>query len=252
MRPEHLRATTWHKRHGGPANAFSYGVDYLLLAPENIRQTPVLFSHNRPNLFAWYDRDYGGERGQGRGAAWVREVLAEAGLDAGQDLSIRLLAQPRMLGTKFSPVSFWLITGPDGALLAAIAEVNNTFGERHNYLCHKPGFAPITAADEISAQKLFHVSPFQPRAGVYRFRFDVSDQSLHIRIHFQHATGGLTATLGGDRRPLRSAGILAALIRRPFGAVRVLALIHFQALKLFAKRAVFYRHPPPDPNTVSQ
>lgn len=130
---EQVRASTWHKRLGSVANAFRYRVDYVLTDAEAPGRLPLLFSHNRGNLMALHDRDHGGPRGNGRGAAWLREVLAAEGIEV-PGMRILLLAQPRMLGTRFTPVSFWFVLNADGAPVVVVAEVNNTFGHRHSYL----------------------------------------------------------------------------------------------------------------------
>lgn len=248
---EHIAGTTFHGRRGTLGNRFTYGVDYLLLDPEDAAKGPVIFSRNRGNLVAMHDTDHGGARGAGEGLAWVRGVLAQAGLDK-VDGQVLLLAQPRIMGHVFNPVSFWLCHGRDGLLRCVIAEVNNTFGDRHSYLCHHEDQRPIGATDEIAAQKIFHVSPFQPVDGGYRFRFDITAERVNIRIDYGHAAGGLIATLVGARRPATTASLLGAMLRRPFGSRRVLALIHWQALKLWWRGARYHPHPAPPADEVSR
>ncbi len=181
----------------------------------------------------------------------MREVLAEHGIDAA-DGAILLLAQPRVLGHVFNPVSFWLCHDRDDILRVVIAEVSNTFGDRHSYLCHAEDFAPITRDLTLSARKVFHVSPFQPISGGYTFRFDIAAEHIGIWIDYRFEGGRLMATLSGPRRPLTSRGLLRAALRRPLGARRVLALIHWQAIRLWWKGATFRRRPVPPPSEVSR
>ena len=248
MQVQRIRAETFHGRKGPVRNAFRYTVDYILLDPKKV-QGPRLFSHNRGNLMSLQDRDHGGTPGQGRGAEWAREVLSKHGLPADRLL---LLAQPRLLGHVFNPVSFWLAYDHLGHLRAVIAEVSNTFGDRHSYLCHREDHAPINREDTIRAQKIFHVSPFQPVTGTYDFRFDIRPDRIGIWIDYTTVTGGLFTNLIGPREPLTNRGILASAFRRPFGSRRVLALIHWQALKLALKRAKFYSRPAPPPEDISR
>jgi DUF1365 family protein len=248
MQVQRIRAETFHGRKGPVRNAFRYTVDYLLLDPEKVK-APRLFSRNRGNLMSLHDADHGGTPGQGRGVEWAREVLAAHGLAADRLL---LLAQPRLLGHVFNPVSFWLAYDHLGHLRAAIAEVTNTYGDRHSYLCHRDDRAPITREDTITAQKIFHVSPFQPVDGSYAFRFDIRPDRIGIWIDYTTATGGLFTNLIGPREPLTSRGILASALRRPFGSRRVLALIHWQALKLALKRVKFNTRPRPPGEDVSR
>jgi hypothetical protein len=244
--PEHLAATTTHARAGSIANAFRYAVDYVLIDPESAAG-PALFSRNRANLLAVHDRDHGGTRGAGQGVAWARAVLAARGL---RDMRIGLLTQPRMAGFRFNPVSFWLAFQGE-ALLAVIAEVNNTFGDRHSYFCALPGLAPITADAEITAEKLLHVSPFQDVAGGYRFRFAIDARHVSIRIAHESHGEGVVATLTGHRRPLTNRAILGAALRRPFGPGRTVALIYWQALILWLKGARYRRRPAPPTQEIS-
>jgi uncharacterized protein len=85
-------------------------------------------------------------RRTGSGAAWARDILARTGLDHVANGQILLLAQPRVLGHVFNPVSFWLIHDRDGVLRVVIAEVSNTFGDRHSYLVHHDDLAPRSGA----------------------------------------------------------------------------------------------------------
>lgn len=247
--PEHLAGTTVHRRRGEGDHDFRYSVDYVLIDAESDKG-PLLFSRNRFNLASVLDRNHGGPRGQGRGAAWVRDLMAERGLEPLNDLRILLLTQPAFLGLLFNPVSFWLVYDGDD-LRAVVAEVNNTFGDRHSYLCHKPGFAPITASDSLRSEKVMHVSPFQDIAGDYRFRFDIRPEAVSIGILHRNGTRGLSASLSGRRAPLRNRALLAACWRRPAGAVRTIVLIYWQALRLRLKGARYRTRPLPPSKEVT-
>ncbi len=250
--PEHISGRTFHGRRGGVENRFTYTVDYILLEPEADQRLPALMSRNRANVTALHDRDHGGAVGAGQGAAWVRALLAERDLDAVTDGQVLLLAQPRVLGHVFNPVSFWLCHDRDGALRVVIAEVNNTFGDRHSYLCHHDDLRPITAQDTLAARKVFHVSPFQPIEGGYSFRFDITPERVGIWIEYGRGNGGLIATLTGRRRVLNNRAILWSLLRRPLGSRRVLALIHWQALKLWWRGARYRPRPEPPLDEVTR
>ncbi|MDO9526138.1 MAG: DUF1365 domain-containing protein [Gemmobacter sp.] len=246
----HIAGQTFHSRKGAVENAFRYGVDYLLLDPEASAGFPSLFSRNTRNLISLHDTDHGGAPKQGRGIAWVRDVLAAHDLP-GHD-RVLLLAQPRVLGHVFNPVSFWLCHDASGDLRVVIAEVSNTFGDRHSYLCHHDSAAPIGREDTLLARKIMHVSPFQPVEGGYAFRFDIRPDRIGIWIDYTNGNGGLIATLTGPRHPLTNGGIVRACLRRPFGSRRVLALIHWQALKLFMKRAGYRNRPAPPVDEVTR
>ena len=246
---DHISGQTFHGRRGAVANAFRYSIDYVLLDAEAEIKAPTLFKRNRRGLAALHDKDHGGAPGQGRGANWARDVLREYQI-AGVT-KIELLAQPRLLGHVFNPVSFWLCR-KERDLVAVIAEVTNTFGERHCYLVAHSDQRPITREDRLSAQKIFYVSPFQPIEGSYEFRFDIRDDRIGVWIDYKQGDGGLIATLTGTRQRLTNRSILSALVRRPFGSRRVLGLIHWQALKLWWKGARYRVRPTPPADEVTQ
>jgi hypothetical protein len=248
MMMEHIQAQTYHARRGAVKNAFAYGVDFIL-CDLDASDHPWPLSRNRFNLWSLWDHKHGGQRGNGHGTAWFRQVLSERGftLDGAQ---LVLLAQPGFLWFHFNPVSFWIALR-EGQPCAFVAEVNNTFGHRHCYFCAHPDFRPIQKSDTITAEKLMHVSPFQQVAGHYTFSFDMSDTAINIRISFDNGDNGVLATLTGKRRPATSASLLTAALRRPFGALRVVALIYWQAAVLYVKRAPFLKKPPPPDQLIS-
>ncbi|MDP5360613.1 MAG: DUF1365 domain-containing protein [Paracoccaceae bacterium] len=246
----HIAAQTYHGRRGATKNAFKYSIDYVLLDAETPQIAPRLFGRNKGGLMSLQDSDHGGAPKHGIGAAWVREVLATYGInDANR---IELLAQPRVLGHVFNPVSFWLCYNGEDTLTTVIAEVTNTFGDRHSYLCRHEDGRAITKDETLSAQKLMHVSPFQPIEGGYTFRFDIQPDSIGIWIDYTRGNGGLIATLTGARTPITNRAIIKAALRRPFGSRRVLALIHWQAVKLWWKGATFRSQPEPPTEEVSR
>lgn len=250
IRPvRHIAGQTYHGRRGAVKNAFRYSIDYVLLDADAAAPTPMLFARNACGVMSLHDRDHGGAPKRGTGSAWVRDVLAAH--DISLDGRIELLAQPRILGHVFNPVSFWLCYD-DEILRVVIAEVSNTFGDRHSYLVAHDDLREINKSDTITAQKIFHVSPFQDIAGGYTFRFDIQSDQIGIWIDFSEDRAGLIATLSGPVKPLTNLGILGALLRRPFGSRRVLALIHWQAVKLWWKGAGYRTRPEPPTDEVSR
>ena len=247
---DHIAGETYHGRRGETKNAFHYSIDYVLLDAETVPQSPALFARNARGLMSLHDSDHGGAPKQGSGAPWVRDVLAAHDLDVTG--RIDLLAQPRVLGHVFNPVSFWLCHDESGVLRVVIAEVSNTFGDRHSYLCHHDDLAPLTKAATVNSKKVFHVSPFQDIAGGYTFRFDITPDSIGVWIDFTDGNHGLIATLTGKRQPLSNGRILKSMLRRPFGSRRVLSLIHWQALKLWWKGAGYRPRPEPPKDEVSR
>lgn len=245
---EHIPGHSFHGRKGAISHQFRYGVDYVFTEIETLLSAPLplLFSRDRWNIMALWTKDHGGKIAKGQGARWVRDVLKARGLTNFLEARIILMTQPRILGAGFNPVSFWMIF-KENDLYLVIAEVNNTFGERHSYLCHNEDFSPIGAEDRIKAQKIFYVSPFQLVEGAYEFRFDIRPTKIGIWIDYRNGKEGLYANFIGRRRPLSSWSILALLLKRPLGFMRVSALIYLEALRLKVKGAQYIiRGRPPE------
>jgi DUF1365 family protein len=155
-----------------------------------------------------------------------------------------------VLGFTFKPVSFWYCHRTDATLRAVVVEVNNTFGERHCYLLDAPAFGV-----EQRAAKVFHVSPFCPVEGGYRFRFMVTpDRSRTVaRIDFDDAQGPLIETsVSGALLPLNRQTVRRALWRYPAMTLGVVARIHWQAVKLFLKKVRFFGKPPPPSHFITR
>lgn len=245
-----MRAEIMHARRGAWPHRFRTSADHLLLAPQTARP-PRGLSLDRFNLLALHRRDHGGPRGTGRGSDWAWARFNEAGLPPQPGRVLALLTQPRFLGYWFAPVSFWMLIEGD-TLRAVIAEVNNTFGQRHSYLLLRPDLAPITADTRLTVHKVFHVSPFQDVAGEYRFRFALRPGSLSIRISQIDGEAGVDTAMMGPLLPLTSRAILGSVLRRPGGALRVIAQIYWQALRLKIKGAGYRPCPPPPDQEISR
>ena len=242
--PSVISARVSHTRHKPIANSFAYGVDYLLLDEASLTggPTPSLFGYDRPALVTLRTCDHG--LNSGSGPAWVHQIACKAGIEGVHDVS--LLAHPRYWGYNFNPVSFWFMLGKDGALRGVLSEVHNTFGERHGYLCADESGNDIPGDRWISSRKQFHVSPFFDIEGDYRFRFSIDDHRIGVWINYDDGQGGgLATSLVGQRRPFTNRELARALLRRPFGALRVSALIHKQAIGLFAKGVRYRQRPEP-------
>ncbi|MEZ5721123.1 MAG: DUF1365 family protein [Paracoccaceae bacterium] len=132
-----------------------------------------------------------------------------------------------------------------------IAEVSTPFGDRHSYLCHLPGFAAITRKRAAARGEGAACLALSGSGGSYDFVFDIRPSRIRIAILHRNGAEGVVATLSGSLRPLTNAGLVSAALRRPFGALRTMALIHWQALRLKLKGARYRTRPAPPAHEVS-
>ena len=155
-----------------------------------------------------------------------------------------------MLGHVFKPVSLWYVHRADGSLAAVVAEVNNTFGERHCYLLNGPALA---WGRDITADKVFHVSPFCEVAGTYRFRFmRTLNERIVVRIDHHDDVGPLLQTsLSGQLEPLTPASVRRAFWGWPLMTVGVVVRIHWQALRVWIKGVPLHAKPAPPTDLVT-
>lgn len=251
------RGLVRHTRLRPVRHAFAYATYFLMLPMRQLAVCPGgsdgALRRNRFGLIAFHDRDHG--EGGPDALAWVDGLLQREGVVA--DGEIWLHTYPRVLGYVFKPVSFWYCHQRDGALAAIVVEVNNTFGERHCYLLRGPG---LGYGRELTADKVFHVSPFCKVEGRYRFRFlrTPGDAALHpgrtvVRIDHDDADGPLLQTsVSGTLAPLTSGSVRSAFFGMPFMTFGVIARIHWQAMKLWLKRVPFFRKPSSPPTFVSR
>jgi len=233
-----------HQRMFKVAYRFRYRVFSVLLdidRLDEVARSTWLFSRNRFNLFGFHDRDHlaGGHHDL---RAWAEQVLATQGID-GRGLRIRLLCFPRILGMVFNPLSLWYCEDTDGRPVAVIAEVRNTFGERHCYLLQPAANERRWPLRDDHAKE-FHVSPFIDMQARYAFRLSQPGERLSVLIReFSADRLMLVASQTGARKPFSSQGLLREALRVPFQTLKVVSAIHWQALKIWLRGAKFHSKP---------
>jgi uncharacterized protein len=240
-----FRGRTVHVRFGTVEHKLAYEIFQLLVDVDNPSASFTglkWLKHNRFAPFAFYDRDHGNRSGAPL-RAWVETRLREAGveIDGGP---IRLLTFPRVLGFVFNPISVFFAYSPSGELAGVIYEVNNTFGETHSYVAP----ANNAAIEHHSAIKVFHVSPFFDVSGRYAFTLRAPGDSLTLVIDkYKGAVRDHVATLKAKRLPLTDKALMKAFFTIPLLTFKVVAAIHFEAIKLLFKGARYHDKPTPPP-----
>jgi len=246
--PKILFGRVMHARLIPKKNAFNYGIYYLSIPLNQLKNLPI--AYNKFGLLSFYDNDHGSCDG-GDLEVWVREILSNFKINNVTDIT--LICMPRVMGYVFNPVSFWVCRDSDQNIRAVLCEVHNTFGEKHTYICAHTDHAPIQDKDILKGEKLFHVSPFLKREGHYDFQFNITDDDLKIDINFFNADGDkqLLTYLKGDFEVMDKSSLRKAFWQYPLVTFKAIILIHWQALKIISKGIKYISKPEQKPIMLS-
>lgn len=243
--------TVVHRRLRPRAHRLRYHTFWLLIDLDEVARLARglrLFAHNRFNALSFYDADHGDCSGAAlRGQ--VESHLRAAGIETAGG-PIRLLCMPRMFGYVFNPLSIYFCYRSDKSLAALLYEIRNTFGERHSYLIPvSHGAGPVIAQH---CQKLFYVSPFMDMDVSYAFRVAVPGESVSVVVEATGKDGRiLMAALSGRRVALTDAALLRALVAHPALTLKVIAAIHWHALRMLLKGFTLRPRPSPPKSAVT-
>jgi hypothetical protein len=236
-----------HARLKPMGHRFNYRVMSLLIDLDRLEEADrqcLLFGVNRAALYSFNEADHG-ERDGSPLRAYAQRCAAEHGIDLTGG-RVLLLCYPRMLGYTFNPLSVYFCYRGDGVLALMIYEVRNTFGDVHAYVLPvKPGQIS-DAGIRQQHDKLFYVSPFIDMAMRYYFRVSPPAASVKLRI-LETDRGGplLAATFNGHRRALTTPALLRSVFSLPLVTFKIMAAIHWEALRLWLKGARVVPRPNP-------
>lgn len=156
---------------------------------------------------------------------------------------------PRLLGFAFNPISFWYCY-KKGVLDSILCEVNNTFGERHFYFIQD--FKDDSSA-AYKAEKNLYVSPFFPVEGHYIFKFKLDAQTVDIVIqYYQKNSLELSTRICLNHQNLRNISSFSLFKNYGWMTLLVVLRIHFQALRLWLKKAVYHSRPLPPLHSITR
>jgi len=242
--------TGWvrHRRFRPAKHEFEYP---LFMAYLDIQRIPELMrasrlsGYNRWNWASFHDRDHFGDVRKPL-TERLQEDAARQGITL-PDGQIFLLTHLRYLGYNFNPVSFYYCFDRQQELCLILAEVNNTFGETHNYWLSPAN--EVTAspkARSYSFPKTFHVSPFMPMDCRYHWTFTQPAETLVVQTNVAENEHALfDSTLRLERSPWTAKSLRHALLRFPWVTAKTIAAIHWEAAQLFLKKVPVVHHPGP-------
>lgn len=232
-----------HHRLRPSRHRLRYRMFWLLLDLDEVDVLPqrlALFSHNRFNAVSFHDVDHG-DGSSVPLRAQIAQRLGDAGVDgAGR---IGLLCMPRIFGYGFNPLSIYFCHDRQRRPSAIIYEVHNTFGERHSYLF--PVRVRNSPVLEHRCCKVFHVSPFLAMDLRYTFRVRVGEDQVSVAVKGWDRDGPvIAAALVGRRAPLTPSMLARLLVSHPLLTLKVIAAIHWHALRMVLKGFSVHRKPP--------
>jgi hypothetical protein len=192
-----------------------------------------IFSHNKFNIFSFYDKDHG-DRDGGNLKDWVISNLKKFQIKE-NITNIKVLCYPRILGYVFNPLSIFYCYEKE-KLVAIFYEVKNTFNEQHTYVFK------IKNNEEIiqKCRKKFYVSPFMDMETFYNFKLLNPNDKLSVFIKQTDADGTiLTATQTGDKKEFSFKQLAINFLKYPLMTIKIISSIHYEALLLWKKGAIY-------------
>ncbi|MFT5498521.1 MAG: cyclopropane-fatty-acyl-phospholipid synthase [Kiritimatiellia bacterium] len=228
-----------HFRHA----CYFYAFDLAEL--DELDRTVSGFGYNRRQPISLRDADFL-ERTDESLTTKVYRLLEKQGLSS-KTKQVQLITSARYFGYAFNPVSFYLCFDAQRRLHAMIAEVNNTFGEKHVYVLSDFVREGLVMKPRRMEAKVFHVSPFNAIEGEYAFAVRMEDDRLRVDINL-HVDGEpvLLTYLSGKRIPLSSSSMWRTTAGLPLRAFLTMPRILLEAAKLhWIKSMKVYTKPHP-------
>ncbi len=230
------------KRHRFNYNVFMFYLDLDEL--DLLKRNYLFLSHNKFNFFSFRDSEHLQlplEKPDltKNTKQHVIEYLKTKNVDASSS-KIMILTNLNILGYNFNPVSFYFVFNPNNKPLCCIAEVGNTFGEMKPYFLGEEHL--IGNRFDLNTIKHFYVSPFLNHDANFDFSLQIPDEKLNLKIDTcEKEKKVFISTLIGNKKPISNLTLLFYSLRFPFLTVRIIFLIHFNALLLVLKKLKYHK-----------
>ncbi len=229
-----------HRRFKPKEHFFKYKVFSLFIDLSELNELNdklSFFSLNKFNLISFYEKDHGDRDGSSL-FNWVKLNLEKNDISI-EDIKIKLLCYPRILGYVFNPLSIFFIYNKKDNLISILYEVKNTFGEQHTYVFKVENENNLI---QNNCSKKFHVSPFIEMNCKYFFRILNPGKNLSVKIDQYDQQGKiLFASQDGKRFDLTSKNLMNSYIKHPLMTFKIISAIHFEAFKLWIKGIKFLK-----------
>ena len=232
--------TVIHKRFKPKIHYFKYKVFSLLIdlsELENLSKKIKFFSYNKFNLISFYEKDHGNRDGSSL-VFWVKKNLKDNNINF-ENVKIKLLCYPRILGYVFNPLSVFYIYDESEKLVCILYEVKNTFGEQHTYIFRVDNDQKLY---QHNCSKKFHVSPFIEMNCKYFFRLLKPGEKISVIIdQYQTDEKILYASQDGQRVDFNTKELIKSYFKHPLMTFKIISAIHFEAFKLWIKGIKFIK-----------
>ena len=229
-----------HRRFKPKEHFFKYKVFSLFIDLSELNELNdklKFFSLNKFNLISFYEKDHG-ERDGSSLLNWVKLNLSNNNIST-ENIKIKLLCYPRILGYVFNPLSIFFIYDKNENLISILYEVKNTFGEQHTYVFKVESENKLI---QNNCSKKFHVSPFIEMNCNYFFRILNPGEYLSVKIDQYDLEGKiLFASQDGKRSDLTSENLMNSYLKHPLMTFKIISAIHFEAFKLWIKGIKFIK-----------
>ena len=222
---------------------FSFFID--LDEIEKLDKDIKIFSYNKFNIFSFYDKDHGDRDGKAL-KVWVLDNLKKFNINENIN-KIKLLCYPRIFGYVFNPLSIFYCYEKN-SLKAIFYEVKNTFNEQHTYIFKVKDNNKI----DQKCKKKFYVSPFMDMDTYYNFKLLNPNEKLSISIKQSDKEDVvLSAVQTGERKEFTFKQLILNFFRYPLMSVKIISAIHFEALLLWKKGAIYRKRDKKIKNNLS-
>ncbi|MEO6302036.1 MAG: DUF1365 domain-containing protein [Bacteroidia bacterium] len=241
------RCLVMHNRTKPVSHRFHYNVFLFYIDLDEIeilRKKLFLFSHNKFNFFSFRDKEHlrlpieNPDKSKTT-KQHILDYLKQNGITI-LPTKIMLLTNLNVLGYNFNPVSFYYCFDEKNQAICCVAEVGNTFGEMKPYLLTKGNYSEN--AFRLNTEKYFYVSPFLDHDANFDFTLAIPDEKLNNRIDtFKNNERIFISTLTGSKKPITNLNLLWYSIRFPFITLKIITLIHWNALLLWRKKIPYHK-----------